>query len=215
MSEDFDKEAERERLREKYEADREDREATERMSELLLQGATMTNQHCDTCGSPIFRYQDQAFCPTCQQERGEAQADSGESARTGGKGSPTGGQESSAGVQNQAGRGDAATGTEAEGGAPGSVASPGTTEASQTAGTAAGGPDHARAPTGQTPEGAVGGAGQSAPAGSLDEARQSLVQTITSLTRRAAATKDPRQAKELLAAAREAAETLATLQGSR
>ena len=65
MSEEFDKEAEREKLREKYgEAD--DREATRQMSELLLKGATMTNRHCDTCGDPVFRYDGQEFCPTCQ-----------------------------------------------------------------------------------------------------------------------------------------------------
>jgi len=62
---DFDKEAERERLREKYESEREDREATQQMSELLLKGATMTNSHCGNCGDPIFRYDGQEFCPSC------------------------------------------------------------------------------------------------------------------------------------------------------
>jgi uncharacterized Zn finger protein (UPF0148 family) len=66
---DFDKEAERERLREKYEQDEDDREATQRMSQLLLQGATMTNQHCDVCGDPIFRQEGREFCPTCQEDR--------------------------------------------------------------------------------------------------------------------------------------------------
>ena len=65
---DFDKEAEREKLREQFAADEEKREATERMSNLLLQGATMTNTHCDTCSSPIFTYEGQTFCPTCQVE---------------------------------------------------------------------------------------------------------------------------------------------------
>jgi uncharacterized Zn finger protein (UPF0148 family) len=69
---DFDEEAERERLRQQYEADAEKRETTERMSELLLQGATMTNQHCNACHSPVFAYQDQAFCPTCQAEIDES-----------------------------------------------------------------------------------------------------------------------------------------------
>ena len=64
----FDKEAEREKLREKYERDKEDRENTQRMSELLLQGATMTGKHCGDCGDPIFRYDGQEFCPTCQRE---------------------------------------------------------------------------------------------------------------------------------------------------
>ncbi|WP_436908389.1 Sjogren's syndrome/scleroderma autoantigen 1 family protein [Halosimplex marinum] len=64
---DFDKEAERERLREKYEQDKQKREASERMSDLLLKGATMTNAHCNDCGDPIFRYDGDEFCPTCQR----------------------------------------------------------------------------------------------------------------------------------------------------
>ena len=76
---DFDKEAERERLREKYGEDDEDREATEQMSELLLKGATMTNAHCNNCGDPIFRYDGQEFCPTCQQpvDRADAEGEAG------------------------------------------------------------------------------------------------------------------------------------------
>lgn len=66
MSE-FDKEAEREKLRKKFEKEEKDREATQRMSELLLKGATMTNIHCDVCGDPLFRSDGQAFCPTCQK----------------------------------------------------------------------------------------------------------------------------------------------------
>lgn len=66
---DFDKEAEREKLRKQFAADEKKRESTERMSELLLQGATMTESHCDTCGDPIFRYQGQEFCPTCQAQK--------------------------------------------------------------------------------------------------------------------------------------------------
>ena len=65
---DFDKEAEREKLRKKYGDDEKDRENTRRMSELLLQGATMTGKHCNACGDPIFRYDGQEFCPTCQTE---------------------------------------------------------------------------------------------------------------------------------------------------
>ncbi len=65
---DFDKEAERQRLREKYERDETKRRSTQRMSELLLKGATMTNKHCDNCGDPLFRYEGQVFCPTCQAE---------------------------------------------------------------------------------------------------------------------------------------------------
>ncbi|SMO36236.1 Sjogren's syndrome/scleroderma autoantigen 1 family protein [Halorubrum cibi] len=65
MSDEFDKEAEREKLREKFAEDEKKREHTQRMSELLLQGATMTNRHCDTCGDPIFRHDGREFCPTC------------------------------------------------------------------------------------------------------------------------------------------------------
>ncbi|MFD1586414.1 Sjogren's syndrome/scleroderma autoantigen 1 family protein [Halorientalis brevis] len=78
MSE-FDKEAEREKLREKYERDKQNRESTERMSDLLLKGATMTNSHCGTCGDPIFRHEGQQFCPTCQEVVGE---DEGEQSQT-------------------------------------------------------------------------------------------------------------------------------------
>ena len=76
---DFDKEAEREKLREKYGEEAEKRKATEQMSELLLKGATMTNAHCTDCGDPIFRYDGQEFCPTCQKpvarDQGESDAD--------------------------------------------------------------------------------------------------------------------------------------------
>jgi uncharacterized Zn finger protein (UPF0148 family) len=70
MSE-FDKEAEREKLRKQFAEDERKRETTQRMSELLLKGATMTNAHCDTCGDPIFRWQDEQFCPTCSAAEGE------------------------------------------------------------------------------------------------------------------------------------------------
>ncbi|WP_436346237.1 Sjogren's syndrome/scleroderma autoantigen 1 family protein [Natronorubrum sp. FCH18a] len=62
---DFDKEAEREKLREKYERDEQEREATQRMSDLLLKGATMTNAHCGTCGDPLFQEDGTTFCPSC------------------------------------------------------------------------------------------------------------------------------------------------------
>lgn len=61
----IDKEALREELREKYEADDAERDATQRMSDLLLKGATMTNSHCGTCGDPLFRQNGTTFCPTC------------------------------------------------------------------------------------------------------------------------------------------------------
>lgn len=67
MSE-FDKEAERERLREKYEQEEADRASTKHMSELLLQGMTMTDRHCPECGSPLFSDGDRIFCPECERE---------------------------------------------------------------------------------------------------------------------------------------------------
>jgi hypothetical protein len=67
---DFDKEAERERLEERFAEEQERRAETAHMSELLLQGATMTDTHCEDCGSPIFSYEGQSFCPTCQQDDG-------------------------------------------------------------------------------------------------------------------------------------------------
>lgn len=66
MSE-FDKEAEREKLREQLERDEERRETTQQMSELLLKGATMLNVHCADCASPIFRHEGEEFCPTCNR----------------------------------------------------------------------------------------------------------------------------------------------------
>ncbi|GAA0649794.1 Sjogren's syndrome/scleroderma autoantigen 1 family protein [Salarchaeum japonicum] len=75
MSDEFDREEEKRKLREKYAKDREDREVTGRMSDLLLQGATMTNKHCDRCGSPIFRQNGEEFCPTCRAEGNQPQTD--------------------------------------------------------------------------------------------------------------------------------------------
>jgi len=71
---DFDKEAEREKLREQFERDRQKRQQSERMSELLLKGATMTNKHHD-CGSPIFRWEGEEFCPSCEGPNGTGGAD--------------------------------------------------------------------------------------------------------------------------------------------
>ncbi|AOW79249.1 hypothetical protein HTSR_0039 [Halodesulfurarchaeum formicicum] len=200
MSEDFDKEAERERLREKYESDEADREATERMSELLLQGATMTNKHCDTCGSPIFRYQGQEFCPTCQaegqpaaqsagQSAGESQPEREDSPAEPGVGASTGGADPAAGqpdpatAQVDAGAGQTPPGTEP-------------TQAAATK------PTQSEPPaTGRTAQPAASGA------------QESLSQTIAVLAERARTSEDPQQAKAFLEAAREAAEALAALAG--
>lgn len=68
MSEEFDKEAEKEKLRRQLAEEEQSRESTRHMSELLLKGATMTNRHCDTCGDPLFRHEGREFCPTCGGE---------------------------------------------------------------------------------------------------------------------------------------------------
>jgi len=80
---DFDREAERERLREKYEQDQKERAATERMSELLLQGATMTNAHCSECGDPIFRYDGQEFCASCERPVDRGDGNTGQTSNEG------------------------------------------------------------------------------------------------------------------------------------
>ena len=67
MSE-FDKEAERERLREKFAEEEADRDSARHMSELLLQGMTMTDRHCPECGAPLFRDGDRVFCPECERQ---------------------------------------------------------------------------------------------------------------------------------------------------
>lgn len=70
MSE-FDKEAERERLREKFAQDEAERASARHMSELLLQGLTMTDRHCPECGAPLFRDDERTFCPECERDVAE------------------------------------------------------------------------------------------------------------------------------------------------
>jgi len=189
MSEEFDKEAEREKLREKYgEAD--DREATRQMSELLLKGATMTNRHCDTCGDPVFRYDGQEFCPTCQGTGETAQDTPPETA-------------AEPGVEEQP------TGDEPE---PQPAAGRETTPAGRAHGRHESAGDESRRqresperqPTASAPAPAEGDR-------DLAAARASLERTLTRFARAAGATEDPRAARERLVAAREAAEALSTL----
>ena len=254
---DFDEEAERERLREKYEQDQQDRQATEKMSELLLQGATMTNAHCSDCGDPVFRYEGQEFCATCEKaiDRGDDAAEAeGES------------EDGDAGADSTAGeRDDGADEANGEGGTPDDehihVTSPDETRVQFGSGDADGettrsesssqpdrtpdDPEHdtgrdprdrptqsARDADGRQPEPApervpsvdpspAAGTGSGSPdrdagtterqGSTLPEARASLERTLARLTRQAEAAEDPTQAREYLAAAREAAETLAAL----
>ncbi len=223
---DFDKEAERERLREKYEKEQEKREVTEKMSELLLQGATMTNAHCSDCGDPIFRYDGQEFCATCEKavERDTGQED-------GADGEGEGNEESADGAENgqpddqievtkpsdQArvrfgaeGEGDAES--ERTGQAPGADAEPqqgdvGSVDAGRVEDTAPVEPTPASAsPTAdenrEVPGVEPGGVGD------LEAARASLTRTVTDLAQRAEATDDLGRKRELLEATEEAAEAL-------
>lgn len=68
MGDEFDKAAERERLREKFEAEEADRASAQHMGELLLRGARMTDRHCPECGTPLFAEDGATFCPECERE---------------------------------------------------------------------------------------------------------------------------------------------------
>jgi uncharacterized Zn finger protein (UPF0148 family) len=198
---DFDEEAERERLREKYERDQEKRESTERMSELLLKGATMTNAHCETCGDPIFRYDGEEFCPTCQEvvtadESADAESE-GESDAPGGEdGAPSGGEADAETA------GDAETPAE-----PGTDATPEPAPGTNGANAGATGPR----PDAATAANFRDASTASGDAEGLAAARDSLTRTLLAQARAAERCEDPRQAETHLAAAREAAETLSAL----
>jgi uncharacterized Zn finger protein (UPF0148 family) len=259
---DFDEEAERERLREKYEQDQQDRQATEKMSELLLQGATMTNAHCSDCGDPVFRYEGQEFCATCEKaiDRGDGageadgegedgDAGDGSAAGTSGEAGDDGAGETDGDgevaddehiqvtapdeTRVQFGSGDA----DAEAPQPAASSQPERTpepdarressdrqaQPSRDAGRPQPDPDPNAEPErvpGVDPSPAFGTGGRSPDRdagtterrdGTLPEARASLERTLARLTRQAEAAEDPTRAREYLAAAREAAETLAAL----
>jgi len=217
---DFDREAERERLREKYEADKRDRRSTQRMSELLLKGATMTNRHCEECGDPIFRHDGTEFCPTCRHEGDSSDASEADGADAGGDADAGAGRPADADVGPDAGV-DANAGAASDASDTGRPANAG----SPTDGTTADGtPDAGASDVPATPDRAGGGrkAGgdaartPEAPAGSEGNgraaARASLERTLVRFARTAEGTDDPRRARDLLAAAREAAEALAALE---
>jgi UPF0148 protein len=210
----FDEEAVRRELREKYEDD--DREETERMSELLLQGATMTNQHCDRCGNPIFRYEGQAFCPQCQapgqhgaQQGGQQAAQQTEP----GSGQPADQQSvdqqspdrrpadqqaNSRGSEPPA-RQDVDRATR-QGGEPALADARRPADRSDSAPERAGSAQPRRESDADLPAPQPGG-----------ESVDALESSIAALARRGASADDPRTAREYLEAAREAAEALAAL----
>jgi len=205
---DFDAEAERKRLREKYEADEENRKRTQQMSELLLKGATMTNRHCGECGSPIFRYEDQEFCPSCQQTMGEAAEEGTES--TASESADT--TDAAGAARAETGAAAADTGADAEPETPGTgdvAASNGVTvdtgaDPAADASTAADSSDVAAEPRG----------GTDGPTPTRGAARESLLAALTRHARLAADTDEPRRATDHLEAARTAAAALDELDGS-
>jgi len=181
---DFDKEAEREKLRKKFARDEEKRAHTQRMSELLLKGATMTNKHCDQCSDPLFRYNGQTFCPSCQAD---GQADS----------PPQPEPEADATASSET-----STQTDSH------------TDAESTQPRAEPPREPTASPVDQAAVDAASTTNQASTTDSkgLATARQSLERTVTRFAQRAEATEDPRRARELLAAAREAAATLSELE---
>jgi uncharacterized Zn finger protein (UPF0148 family) len=210
------------------------------MSELLLKGATMTNRHCDTCGDPIFRYQGQEFCPTCQN----ASVDGGpDSVQDDADAQATPAAESAADAASDGTNDDASVPVEPASPDDGGVAAdprqqaapdtsvsaspdrqqaatpddqyPGATPDTQHAATT---PDNRQATTPASPTGAAEEPQQAPLAGDaadLDTARASLVRTVTRYSREAESADDPRRARELLSVAHEAAETLAALDRTR
>lgn len=216
----IDKEALREELREKYEADDQKRESTRRMSDLLLKGATMTNAHCGTCGDPIFRQNGTNFCPTCHggPEGVEASVDETDVPQAAGNGtepdSVEGGSADSDVDGPSAPGADADSGSTAAGTGertfePGrSPTDPEVTRpaAASSARVGGAGPDRA-------PDGSVDAPDASVPPadGDLEAARDSLRTALDRFAREAATTDDPRYARECLEAAREAADALAAM----
>ena len=216
MSE-FDKEKERERLREKYERDKQKREATERMSELLLQGATMTNAHCSECGDPIFRYDDQEFCPTCERPIERAKPNDTDDADSSDSIEVTT-PKNDARVQFGDGNTNSSDGenTNSDQSATGEQPTERQSDATQTQPERTLGQHSSREGKRVQPSSSTKGeptadlqTGGQQPA--IDTARQSLTRTLVAFSQRAEATDDPRRAREHLQAAREAAETLKTL----
>ena len=198
---DFDQEAEREKLRKKFARDEEKRAHTQRMSELLLKGATMTNKHCDQCSDPLFRYNGQTFCPSCQAD---GQADSPPQPE------PEADAAASSETSTQTNSHTDAESTQPRAEPPHEpTADPREQVETQ--------PTRDRSGASTVDQSAVETASPTPQPPTTDEAglataRQSLERTVTRFAQRAEATEDPRRSRELLAAAREAAATLSELE---
>ncbi|MFC6786946.1 Sjogren's syndrome/scleroderma autoantigen 1 family protein [Halobaculum halobium] len=234
----FDKEAEREKLREKFARDDQKRQSTRRMSELLLKGATMTNDHCDACGSPIFRQNGQEFCPECDVEgsndavAGDAQTTSAATADAGSPGAGADGSTDARAVRDPSAQGHGPSETEDTNARARDRGAETDTDASARADRAADptpsadaavdatpSRDAARTPSAATADRSPGGpsrTGDSQPAGGaagddVAAARDALASALRRNAEAAAESSDPRVAADHLAAAREAAEALAAL----
>ncbi|SDR28578.1 Sjogren's syndrome/scleroderma autoantigen 1 family protein [Natronobacterium texcoconense] len=219
---DFDKEAEREKLREKYERDKAEREATQRMSDLLLKGATMTNAHCGTCGDPLFKENGVTFCPSCHgnpdavqgtdleaqpAEEAANEPNEPEAGDAGATGSTPVDAESD--DSDDASLGDRARDRLQE---RSSTEEPqpsqtGANEPARTNGAASHSESRSARPS---PAPDRNGSRRSFD-GDLEYAHDSLQKALERFAAEAAAADDPRYAKECLEAAREASETLNTL----
>ena len=226
---DFDAEAERKRLREKYESEEEDRKRTQQMSELLLKGATMTNRHCGECGSPIFQYEGQEFCPSCQRTAGGGTAEEGPTAGDGTTPAddPNGDAET---VETDATVGGTTAESKPETGTPttnGAAASNGggpgvgarAAGQQHTAATPDRGDDGTASRREETPERYEASVTDTVREGDTPEssratAQDALYAALTRHARHAADTDDPRRATEHLEAAREAAAAIGELGGA-
>ena len=242
----IDKEALREELREKYERDEREREATRRMSDLLLKGATMTNTHCGTCGDPLFQQDGTTFCPSCH---GRPEAVEGSGLEPEANATDTDSTDTSAADADAVTDADSTTQPESAPDAEPSVdrssvraddddrPEPATADVEPPADDPTPNPRDDRPSTGfgesnaddrddrSAPDRSRSsrdadsgparrrGAGRAPPAvdGDLESARDSLLGALEKFAAEAAATDDPRYARECLEAAREASETLNTL----
>ena len=161
------------------------------MSELLLKGATMTNKHCDQCSDPLFRYNGQTFCPSCQAE-GDVQADSQSQTGADANAEPTPEDTTQTGSHTESTQSRAESRHEP------------TADSHERVETQ---PAQDRSTASPVDQSAVEGASSTNQPSTTDTqgvatARQSLERTLTRFARRAEETEDPRRARELLAAAR-------------
>ena len=161
------------------------------MSELLLQGATMTNEHCENCGDPLFRDGDRTFCPTCHGGGADDAAQAGEQT-----------QQQSSGQRQQPASQQAA---ERQAPQPAS-AEPTRTEPDRGNGAPTEYVDESsQEPTAEAPT------TSEAPT-PADGPRAELQRAVTRSARKANEASDPRTAKQWLEASKEAAEALAALE---